>query len=361
MRVVVLLLIAGCGAASSGLLLAGLQSEATPAATETIGLAEATKWNEAITATDAATGPTLQGRSMPQDNAAASGSDLSWEISVSRGEAPATEAPGADPLPPEPGDRQLGQNLTRFGCLATVGADGNLAYEFNYWTASYGQDGYTLAAYDLAPLAATASDLCEALRGYRQDGYRPPEASVSPWWRALCENLVWAVGRDRWPAPATQLAWDPASAMLYVRHDADGQRRVEEYLEPLVRARLGTIGVEAHMEASPAGVGPLTLQVPWSRSVRAHEGCTYLYVQDFDVEVAQGCFISDPIVANVDTGFAISARPVEGRDYVGDLEVEIAYSSDAPDFERFDTTLASEYVPVSIEIPHARRAFIGLA
>jgi hypothetical protein len=70
--------------------------------------------------------------------------------------------------------------------------------------------------------------------------------------------------------------------------------------------------------------------------------------------VGQDCFISDPIVAHVDNGFAVSARRVEGPDAGGELDIEIAHAEEAPSFERFDTTPL--YVPVWIEIPRARTA-----
>ncbi|MCA9317238.1 MAG: hypothetical protein KDB73_17250 [Planctomycetes bacterium] len=112
--------------------------------------------------------------------------------------------------------------------------------------------------------------------------------------------------------------------------------------------RLGTIEIEARLESPPTPVGPLTLQVPWNASVRAHEGSTYEYAQDFDIEVGNDVFLAGPIVANIDTGFGISARRIESRDLFGDLELEIAYSNNRPTFVRIDTTFMGD-APVSIE------------
>lgn len=349
MRSVGFTLVASLCAASSGLVVMALVYEGAPVpaatAPETAGRGEASVERENPTILAAAPGPTLKAtprRRETQDPGHESGVTPTDSRS---GDARPGEA-GADAPPPARAVRQL----TRWGCLTRVDASGDLSYEFTRWNAACRRDGYDLVAYDLAPLAPTAQDLCEALRGHRQE--RVAAATDAPWWRGLCEKVVLVVGAERWPVPATLLAWDQASAMLFVRQDAQGQRRVEQYIEQLGRGRLGTIGIVARMDGPP-DVAPLALEVPWGSSVRAHQGSTWFYVQDFEVEVAQDAFTADPIVANADTGFAFTARRVEGRDPSGDLEVELAFSEDALVFDRSETTCFS--VPVVIEIPRPRR------
>jgi hypothetical protein len=358
------LLTAPC-AVAGGLLVAALEEEIDPGppATASDRLLPTDKpvRSEVSPSEPAAGVPILRGRALPDGDPWLE-SDPDGARRTSTREAHETPIPDTDSSLPPGADREL----SRWGCLVTVGGSGDLSFDSRWWSASYGREGYQLVVYDLAPLEPTARDLCEALRGCRQEGRAAAAGSPrwdgraaaagSPWWRSLCENIVRAVGRNGWPTPATLLAWDSRSAMLYVRQDADGQCRVEEYLETLARARLGTIGLEVQLDAPPEGVGALALQVPWGRSVRAHQGSTYLYVQDFDIEVAQDTFIPDPIVEHVDTGFAVSARRLEGREYAGDLDVEIAYSDAPPRFTRFETTLANPSLPVCIEIPTTYRA-----
>ena len=349
MRAVGFGLVAGLCAASSALAVTAPPHEGAPVpsrtAPDSASCAEAPTLRADPEALDMTTGPTLA--ALPRRHSTPAPTPEMKPTPGDSGDARPTEV-SADTQPPAAPARQF----RRWGGLVSVGTCGEVSYELTWWNAAYGRDGYDLVAYDLAPLAPTAGDLCESLRGYRQPDV--PAAPAPPWWRGLCENIIRAVGTDRWPAPATLLGWEAAAAVLYVRQDADGQRRVEQYLGRLARDRLGTIGLVAHLDARP-DVEPLALQVPWGSPVRAHQGSTWLYVQDFDVEVSQESCISEPIVANVDTGFAISAHRIDGRDSSGDLDVEIAFSEDAPAFDRFETALAC--TPVVVEIPRPRRGY----
>ncbi|MCB9883317.1 MAG: hypothetical protein H6834_16120 [Planctomycetes bacterium] len=76
------------------------------------------------------------------------------------------------------------------------------------------------------------------------------------------------------------------------------------------------------------------------------------YIQDFDVEVAQASFISDPVVGILQEGVVLDVRPVISHDrrYIT-LELRPTVANLRRPIPTFSTTLAGLTVPVVFQIP----------
>ncbi len=253
----------------------------------------------------------------------------------------------------------------RFGPFPSAGVSpaGEVVFGQATWTTTAVPEGYQLVCYLIGALAPTASELAPALQGLADETAEPqvgqaaleapdPPAGPDPWWTHLAEALVDAVGRDRWPALDTVLAWDSKQAALYVQQDAEGHSRVTELLSRRAAGRLGVIQISLELEVKPTEPRELlVVDVPWGESVRAHQGSAWAYIADYDIEVGQSIFYVLPLVWPLDTGLGISARRVEDGSDLGALELDIAVSLGSPRFERFETTLPYAYAPVTIELP----------
>ena len=251
----------------------------------------------------------------------------------------------------------------RVGPFASAGisATGELVFGQTPWTTAVVPEGSELVCYLIGALAPTPPRLLPALQGI-PDASPETHAEPDPWWADLAEALVETVGRDRWPAMDTLLAWDAEQAALYVQQDATGHSRVMELLTRRAAGRLATLQVVVELDGSPeAPAHRLAVDVVWGRTVRAHHGSVWAFLDvpvdigaDFDVELASEPLIALPMpppVAGLDTGAAVSARRVEAEDGSDAIEVEVAASQGQPRFEPGEATQPYTDVPVTIEVP----------
>ena len=277
--------------------------------------------------------------------------------------------PRADPWLPggeSPPSASTGPEPVRVGPFPSAGVSpaGDVVFGQSTWTTTAVPEGHQLVCYLIGALAPTPSDLAPVLQGLADETTElqvgqaawwaapDPPAGPDPWWTHLAEALVDAVGRDRWPAMDTVLAWDSKQAALYVQQDAEGHARVTELLSRRAAGRLGVVQLAIEFEVKPTEPRDrLVVDVPWGESVRAHQGSAWAYIADYDIEVGQGSFYVLPLVWPLDTGLGISARRIEDGSDLGALDLDIAASLGPPRFERFETTLASSYAPVTIELP----------
>lgn len=290
-----------------------------------------------------------------------------------RGPDPASSgrrsSPPPDPWGPggeSPASPSSESEPDRFGPFPSAGVspDGEVVFGQATGTTTTVPEGHQLVCYLIGALAPAASDLAPVLQGLADETTElqfgqatwwaapDPPAGPDPWWTHLAEALVDAVGRDRWPALDTVLAWDSKQAALYVQQDAEGHSRVTELLSRRAAGRLGVIQLSIELEGKPTEHRErLVVDVPWGESVRAHRGSAWAYIADYDIEVGQGCFYVIPLAWPLDTGLGVSARRIEDGSELGALDLDIAVSLGPPRFERFETTLASSYAPVTIELP----------
>jgi hypothetical protein len=117
------------------------------------------------------------------------------------------------------------------------------------------------------------------------------------------------------------------------------------------------------LELEPSAAGPadlLRVDVVWGRTVRAHHGSVWAFLDipfgaDFDVEIASEPLIAlstPPLVAGLETGTAVRARRVEVDDGSAAIEVEVAASRGEPRFEPVEVApTCTNDVPVTIEVP----------
>ncbi len=272
---------------------------------------------------------------------------------------PDPRLPGGEPPPPT----SSAPEAVRVGPFASAGisATGELVFGQTPWTTVAVPEGYELVCYLIGALAPTPPRLLPALQGIPDES---PEthAGPDPWWTDLAEALVETVGRDRWPAMDTLLGWDSEQAALYVQQDAEGHSRVTELLTRRAAGRLATLQVVVEFDPSPEEPADrLGVDVPWGRTVRAHRGSVWAFLDvpvpvgaDFDVEIASEPLIAlsiPPLVAGLDTGTAVGARRVEADDGSDAIEVEVAASQGQPRFEPREVTATYTNVPVTIEVP----------
>ncbi len=242
---------------------------------------------------------------------------------------------------------------------AAVSPTGTLVYGETPWTRAVVPKGYTLVRYDIGALAPTAPRLLPALRGI-PDTSPPAPTEIDPWWADLVEALVEAVGRDRWPASDTLLAWRPERAALYVQQDAEGHAGVQALLTRRAADRLSDVHIVVELGPTPAeSADQLRVDVPWGRTVRAHHGLVWAFLDveagpglDFDVELIPSFIRPVPLVAGLDTGQAVTARLVEAEDGTPAIDVEVAATHGQPRFEASEVTPSYTFIATTIEVPH---------
>jgi hypothetical protein len=173
---------------------------------------------------------------------------------------------------------------------------------------------------------------------------------------ALCAAIRRRVGLDRWPGESTFLGIDLGTRHLLVRQDEAGRRAAEAVLD-----ELAVVGPSVHVrvdlyDGSDRPSTALALDVPWRGRVRAFEGTSWGYVEDYDIEIGMGgARTGAPILGTVEACLVVTAEREVGSGDSGDIDLEIALPSAEPTLRTLSFLGLAEYVALEqADVPVVR-------
>ena len=203
-----------------------------------------------------------------------------------------------------------------------------------------------IVSYNLDSLAPSADVYLTALRGQIVEAGEfskigaPPAINRALWWRCLLDRVVARTGVQAWTGRDKILAYDLSRRHLHVVNEPHVRALVEQVLDEIdeQQSRVAPLHIEVMCGSERAS--RLRLDVPWWQEAGATRALGYAFVADFDIEVTQGSWVTDPLLLRLESGLGICATRTESQDG-GTVHIAASWSRRVPTFTPYEAEVAS--------------------